>query len=687
MPLPTRQLNDGVISYLKPLPKAPTDKVILFDRDEEQLAVLSWDDIEISETESLDGEYYISVEYPAGSIGADLIQEDFFLALGDVDRNWQLFEIKRLHKIKNKSGEFLRAYCEHIYYDLATEEALSKSFESATAEEAALEILAGTRLQLGLVSDLGQRSFSFQDLNPLQALRRIESVYDCELRFRVIITGKNSFTLLVDILPQRGRFTGLRYEFGHNLDGIDIEVNTDNIVTALKGRGQGTEIDPETGEAERIDFKDYVWQESLGDPTDKPDGQDWVGDEEARLLYGKPDGNGGRKHIFDVYESQAQSQETLIMQTWLQVQNRKAPLLNVKADSASLEKITGRSHEKDRLGDTVYILAPKLKAELEARIIRTNRDRKNHAVKKIEFGNFLRLASDSNLEIRESVRVANSKQRVHDRAGLFEPAFEEIEEGYYKLSKVLIGTDGIFQGKLVGGTLYVPDEENPLFSVTADGKMTVIDGEFSGNVRVGGDIVIGGDGLLSVFQYVSADTPREGGPAQGWSDFGLVFSGGTIFVGTCSLTVPVPSNFVMTKATITLEAMPTFYEDLIYPVNTAWKQSRNLKLYTAEGDEGFHDYPVPSADAYVIWRSQTDITNAILGAATWSPTLNYSGDDRTNTQNKIDSISGDISSYLTPGDETTFRVETTDVASEANYENNQGLGRIVVIIEGFAKPE
>ena len=216
--------------------------------------------------------------------------------------------------------------------------------------------------------------------------------------------------------------------------------------------------------------------------------------------------------------------------------------------------------------------------------------------------------------------------------------------------------------------------------------LAAISGRFSGDVWVGGDLLVGGQGVLSIFQFISTDTPRVGGPAQGWSAFGLEDSGGTLGVGACSIVIPVPSNIVLIKATLTVEAMPIFYEDLSFPANTRWKQSRNLKLYLASASEGYYHLPVPSASAGIVWRDQSDITSEVLGLSAWSPTLAYSGNDPANTQNKVQYQSGNILPYLTPGQNTTFSIQTTDTPTAGNFANNQGLGRMVVVLEGYAVP-
>ena len=211
--------------------------------------------------------------------------------------------------------------------------------------------------------------------------------------------------------------------------------------------------------------------------------------------------------------------------------------------------------------------------------------------------------------------------------------------------------------------------------------LAAISAKFTGDVYIGGDVVVGGQGVLSVFQFVS------NGFNEGWGDFGISSVGGDIYKGRVSLPVSIPANFSITKAIIELQAMPVYLKDDMNPSNNGWRQSRNLKLYYSPGNEGWHNYILPGSVTPPLWRSGIDITSAVLGVSLWSPPLQYSGTDPANASNKIQYRSGSISEYLTPGETTVFYVETTDTASGTTLRANLGQGRLVVTVEGYARPE
>src|SRR5690554_6700300 len=158
--------------------------------------------------------------------------------------------------------------------------------------------------------------------------------------------------------------------------------------------------------------------------------------------------------------------------------------------------------------------------------------------------------------------------------------------------------------------------------------LAAITGKFSGDVYVGGDIVVGGQGILSMFQFVS------NGYNEGWGDFGI-HGFGSYTRGRVSVPVSIPSNFTITNADIELQAMPVFYDDELDSENDGWKQSRNLRLYHSPGNDGYHYLLIPSDRVPPTWRSGTNITSSVLGVSSWNPPLAYSGTNSSNTQNKI----------------------------------------------------
>ena len=206
--------------------------------------------------------------------------------------------------------------------------------------------------------------------------------------------------------------------------------------------------------------------------------------------------------------------------------------------------------------------------------------------------------------------------------------------------------------------------------------LAAISGKFTGDVYVGGDLLVGGQGVLSVFQYISTGDALN---ADGWSNLGGYEIGGTVFFGHCRLTVPVPERFIITKATLTVEAMARYTYDEITQKGY-WSQSKNLKIYKASGDRGYHYYPIPSGDSLVGWDDISDITNDVWGVSAWSPPLVPANPSPGNIP-YIQRRSESVKDYLTAGQSTTFMVEA-NVADPGS-----GVGRMIVVVEGYVRPE
>lgn len=383
------------------------ERVILFDSNEKYLADLNVEAFDPTEIEGLDGESRLLFDYPLEQSDVALITEGCFIAIPDLDgtdEEYLLFEIVNL----SQSDIFLHAECNHDYYNLGKGDLVTWSTNADLPIVALEATLEKERYQIGTLEIFRQLQRDQKYVNPLESLRFIEKEWGGEVKFRITITGSFVISRYVDLLERRGQFIGNQFEFGHNLQEFTHVIETSHIVTAAYGFGQP---DPETNEP--ITFADTVWSITNGDPTDKPQGQIWVGDENARLLYGRPDGNGGKIHKFYNYkESQAETSEGLLWEAWRVVQLNNFPLVNVSGKVTDLGSIDPKFlHERARLGDDHFIIADVLgkPIEMKARIIKFTRRRKDPTQNEVEVGNFLPTASNGIVEIEKKVALVEAK--------------------------------------------------------------------------------------------------------------------------------------------------------------------------------------------------------------------------------------------------------------------------------------
>ncbi len=551
---------------LKPSPVTP---YIILDRVTE--TPLAWLDAALVSPVEIDdlttGEMRLEIQYPITGPDAGKITKGRKIATTDIDGAWQVYEITNTSTVVNSQGMYIKASCEHEFYELQTEKYISLNFSENTAIYALEQILFGTRWQVGAVEPAGTRTVQMPDHNPLQALSRVASVWDGELRFRVEVDGNTITGRYVDLLTRRGAITGQRFEFGHNITSAQVDIDTTSLVTAMHGRGQGEDIAEGNDEAERLTFEGYEWRISQGDPADKPLGQDWIGDEAARELYGKPDGAGGRKHIFGLYESQAKTPETLIWETWHQIQKRNRPRVTADFAIADLEQIkvvdiaTGKlaalNHEKARLGDTCYMIVRRddLRIELEARIIRIERHRKDPAQTRITMGDPAPVGTDLYQELRQKARLQEARQAVHDRAALFQPGTGDYD---YELD---IGEKRI---KIVGQTYFYwdgagfyaikPTDINKYWRYDQHGLRYTETGGVSWKHRFGIDELVVGSGakFTGDIEVGSSESGNIAGiSGDGSSASSVRFWAGHATPGSAPYRVMQDGSFVATKATIT----------------------------------------------------------------------------------------------------------------------------------------
>lgn len=333
-------------------------------------------------------------------------------------------------------NETLRqASCVHLYYELADGPVSSYNRVNDTPATAIIAALTGTRWELGNVApSLSNLTKDFEGIlqNPLQRLRQIEKEYEARLKFHVTLGGPQAKTIdryLVDLEEIEDTFSGKRFEFGRDLQNVDIRVDRSQIKTALIGTALGEEIDLVTGDPLPLTFESVEWKKDAGDPANKPLGQNWVGDEIARELYGIYDpATGEMRHRFGVYESEAESPETLIDATWL-IGNRYhfRPRVTVEGRVADLERAvmldiaTGDplplSHEKIRLGQIAYVIAREkgLLAAVDVRVTRIERYLKAPENTVITLGDPILLGSDYTRDVERKADWKEKRRRKLDR--------------------------------------------------------------------------------------------------------------------------------------------------------------------------------------------------------------------------------------------------------------------------------
>ncbi|MBU8768310.1 phage tail spike protein [Cytobacillus oceanisediminis] len=457
---------------------------ILEGQSEELLAVLQNDNsgkcpfFDAVHTEQLNKDHTFEFSVPADHEAAAHVKENNLVAFKDEDGDFQLFQIYKIEEEHNGTEIVTRADAEHAFFEMNDDIIEDLRTVNGTANSAMDDALSNSRFKKGTVADLGLRTTNFYYESAISSIQKIISTWGGELKKRINFDGSAITGRFVDLLARRGADTGKRFEFTKDLVSIKRTVDTSNLKTALYGRGKGEETEV-GGYTRRIDFTDVVWNGSGIDPVDKPFGQKWVGDPVALERFGRIDPDTGKKiHRFGIFEDGEETDsEALLDKTWNALQSTNTPRITYEMNVLDLEQVAGLSHEKVRLGDTVFVIDKEFKPALrvEARVIEIKRDLANPENTEIILGNFLPLFTDL------ASRLKSIESKVDGRTGVWDDGGGEIDDSDFAditpkkpvvtatgaFSKVIIEWDAEFRSYIKEYEVFVstvpgfiPDDSN-----------------------------------------------------------------------------------------------------------------------------------------------------------------------------------------------------------------------------------
>ncbi|EFZ34666.1 phage tail protein [Ligilactobacillus ruminis] len=311
--------------------------------------------------------------------------------------------------------------------------------QNRTAKEMLQQILSATRFSVGYVADTGTQSTNFYYTTVLASLQSVVNLFNLEVTFDVVFDPIDNQVKrrLVNLYTQMGSRTGRRYEYGNKLLSVTREQSSDELVTALVGRGssvqvsEGTDGSPD-GYSRKITFADVVWKKSAGNPLDKPAGQEYLEDPSATAVYGFSD---GKPRIGFVEFDKINDKNLLIKATYDKLQELKRPKVSFKASVTDVGNLS--------LGDTVAIIRHDLKIEYSTRVYKVTHDLLNAQNNTIELGdNFQKASITSTISAvqdtvqsakdysQSALQSANGKNTNH--FGTSQPQFAVEGDLWYK---------------------------------------------------------------------------------------------------------------------------------------------------------------------------------------------------------------------------------------------------------------
>ena len=181
--------------------------------------------------------------------------------------------------------------------------------------------------------------------------------------------------------------------------------------------------------------------------------------------------------------------------------------------------------------------------------------------------------------------------------------------------------------------------------------------------------IITSNGLKVVYSFTSS------GEYGGWQMVGN--NGlGQPFVGSYEASIPVfvPEKLIIENAVLYAHCAASYLtgHSVTSDIPDGFYNAKNLALYIRDFDDTVLDYPAESS--YGVWYGSggTEITNQVWGGR-WSPT-------GAGAKTKI----GNVTNYLTPGQQTVFVVQSAD---SPTWERRADFSimKFDLVVEGFLR--
>lgn len=277
----------------------------------------------------------------------------------------------------------------------------------------ALNVCLGpTRWTAGTVDQTGtvDKGLTFYHTSAREAL---QSILECggELETEITVSGGKVTSRRVGIRSHRGAKGGHR-RFTYTKDLASVS-RTEHYgaITACYGYGKGIETDT-GGYGRKLTFGDIN------------NGKNYVEDATALRLYGRPDGRGGRAHVFGQYEnSNCEDAATLLTETRAYLDSRKEPGMTYEADAVDLMQF-GRDWEGVAVGDDVQIVdtafSPALRCE--GRVTKLVTDQLGGTVR-VTLGNVTETIADMWLAQQQKLSSLSKRSSSWDVAASTPPSY------------------------------------------------------------------------------------------------------------------------------------------------------------------------------------------------------------------------------------------------------------------------
>lgn len=295
------------------------------------------------------------------------------------------FIIEKPIQLKDK----IEVYTSASYFELMKAKPIAPMTLSSYSVEMLLDfILNDSGWMPGVIVYAGIKTIVLDDYtDPYSALKKVADEFGLELRFRIETNNNRVTGRYVDMIERVGEWRGKEITSGKDLLNAKRTEFTQNIATALVGVG------PQKENGKR----DVVT----------------VANEAARQAWGR---NG--QHLWGIYHvpddggNEDMTIERITQLTSDELQKRISTVISWEVESADIEHIFGREHEKVRLGDQVRVKLTDFNPQffLDARIISREGSIRTKAQKKYVLGEFIEYTAEDIKSVKRMLQKQIDKK-------------------------------------------------------------------------------------------------------------------------------------------------------------------------------------------------------------------------------------------------------------------------------------
>ena len=227
---------------------------------------------------------------------------------------------------------------EHIAVsELSDEHINTTKITEKTAAEALTTALTGTLWAVGTNTATGTQNADFPRGSVWQAVGTIQQNWNVYITPRVVISAAGVITgRYLDIAPAGGTFRGLRLSVRKDMTDPCVQINDEDLYTALVGYGGSVDKAQQSGDDQPVEltFADEVWTATADHPA-KPSGQTYLEWPEKTAAYGR----NGRPR-FGYYQNGAVKDPALLLElTWQALKKAAAPKISITGTVTDLARM------------------------------------------------------------------------------------------------------------------------------------------------------------------------------------------------------------------------------------------------------------------------------------------------------------------------------------------------------------